>query len=264
VNERLLREPSIPLYIQIKHDIADLIRSGQMQPGGQLPSEPKLAEQFGVARLTIRQALEELAKEELIERRRGIGTYVTDRADVISANLAFPPSLTSLFAQQGYKSSSVTLTKMVTTAIPDWGRELLRLEPDEPLVHIERLRLADDTPMAINQSWLPERFVPNLVATDLVGDSLIQTLVEVYHLLPTKGVEWVEAVTASAREASLFGIAPGAPLLLMTSLAQLSDDTPLEFSKSWWRSDRLRLQVNSRNFFMALRDEAGPLKGDSK
>lgn len=255
MKEELLRESSIPLYIQIKHTIADLIRSGQIQPGGQLPSEPKLAEQYGVARLTVRQALEELAREELIERRRGIGTYVTNRTDIISASLAFPPSLTALFAGQGFKSSSVTLTKTTTTSIPDWGRELLHLEPGTPLVHIERLRFADDICMAINQSWLPERLVPGLVETDFVGDSLVQTLVEVYRLLPAKGVEWVEAVVAGEKEASLLGLPHETPLLLMTTISQLPDNTPLEFSKSWWRGDKLRLQINSRDFFMAHRDD---------
>ncbi len=262
MKEQILQESSIPLYLQIKHNIANLIRSGQIQLGGQLPSEPKLAEQFGVARLTIRQALEELEKDDLIERKRGVGTYVTDRADVVSANLAFPPSLTALFSAQGYKSSSVMITKGVTTSIPDWGRKLLQLDQDQSMVHLERLRFADDLPMAINQSWLPEEVVPGLTEIRLIGDSLIQTLVEVYHLLPSKGVEWVEPTIATAKEAALLQVPEGSPLLLMTTISHLPDDTPVEFSRSWWRGDKLRLQINSRDFVMTLRDESSLAKGE--
>jgi GntR family transcriptional regulator len=255
MKEHILREDSIPLYLQIKHNIADLIRSGQVQLGGQLPSEPKLADQFGVARLTVRQALGELAKDGLIERRRGVGTYVTDRADIVAANLAFPPSLTSLFTAQGYVPSSVTISKIVATSIPEWGRELLQLAPDESVVHIERLRLADNIPMAINKSWLPAKVVPGLTEIEFIGDSLIQTLVEAYQLLPSKGAEWVEPTVATAREAALLQVPEGTPLLLMTTISNLPDDTPIEFSKSWWRGDKLRLQINSRDYVMKLRND---------
>lgn len=245
---------SIPLYVQIQHQIRNLIETGNVRLGGRLPSETELASQFGVSRMTVRQALDELASEQLVTRKRGVGTFVTDSADVIAARLAFPPSLSSLLSEAGYTSNSEVLARTVTTDIPSWGAELLELEEGEPVAYTERLRFADDIPLAINRSWLPDKLVPGLIEIDFIGDSLVKTLVDVYQLLPTKGIEWVEPTMSRQREANLLNIEQGTPLLLMTTISRLADDTPVEFSKTLWRGDRLRLQINSRDFVMTFRE----------
>jgi GntR family transcriptional regulator len=244
---------SIPQYIQIQNKIKQLIQAGRLRLGGKLPSENVLASQFGVSRMTVRHALEKLVHENIIEKRRGLGNYVTDKSDVITAELSFPPSLTTLLNEAGFPSSSMILSCYLTTNIPSRGKELLKLVPDEQVAFLERLRFGADIPLAINQSWLPDKLVNGITEIELIEGSLMKTLIETYHILPTKGIEWVEPTVASTKEAEFLKIRPGAPLLLMTMISFMEEGTPVEFSKTLWRGDKLRLQINSRNFEITFR-----------
>ncbi len=246
---------AIPLYLQIQRKIRQMIYSGKIRPGSRLPSENSLAEQFGVARMTIRHALSHLVKEGIVFKKRGVGTFVTDKSDILMTKLVFPPSLSILLKENGYTPSSEFLEKHLTDDLPKGIREELQLGPGEKVLYTKRLRLGNDLPMAINHSWLPAALVPGMVDEPFVDGSIIKTLVERYQLLPSVGVEWVESTSATEHEAGLLQVSPQTPLLLMTSISYLYDDTPVEFSKTLWRTDKLRLQINSRDFSITFRDE---------
>jgi len=245
----------MPLYLQIQRKIQQMIYAGKVRPGSRLPSENNLADQFGVARMTIRQALEHLAQENIIYKKQGVGTFVTEESEILMSKLAFPPSLSMLLKTNGYTPSSDILKKQVTDQIPGGIRDELRLQPGDLVLYTKRLRLGNDIPMAINHSWLPEKLVPGMADEPFVDGSIIKTLIERYQLLPSVGVEWVESTLATNREARLLQIPLQSPLLLMTSISTLYDDTPIEYSKTLWRTDKLRLQINSRDFSITFRDE---------
>jgi GntR family transcriptional regulator len=250
---KVSKSSSIPQYIQIQEKLKQFIQIGRFRLGGKLPSENVLASQFGVSRMTVRHALDKLVQENIIEKRRGLGSFVTNKSDAISAELSFPPSLTKLLNEAGFPPSSKILTCRLTRKIPSRGKELLKLKPNEQVAFLERLRFGADIPLAINQSWLPDKLVGGITEKNLIEDSLMKTLIENYHILPTKGIEWVEPTVASTKEAELLKIKPGSPLLLMTMASFMEDGTPVEFSKTLWRGDKLRLQINSRNFEITFR-----------
>jgi len=244
---------SIPQYIQIQEKIKQLIQTDRIRLGLKLPSENVLASQFGVSRMTVRHALDKLAEENIIKKRRGLGNFVTNQLDSITAELSFPPSLTKLLIEAGFTPSSKFLNRSVTKEIPSRGRELLELPHGEKVAFTERLRYGGNFPLAINKSWLPDSLVRGITEKEFIEGSLIKTLIKIYHLLPTKGIEWVEPTLASSHEAKLLEIAIGTPLLLMTTISYLADGTPVEFSKTLWRGDKLRLQINSRDFEITFR-----------
>lgn len=244
---------SIPQYIQIQEKIKQLIQTDRIRLGLKLPSENVLASQFGVSRMTVRHALDKLAEENIIKKRRGLGNFVTNQLDSITAELSFPPSLNKILIEAGFTPSSKFLNRSVTKEIPSRGMELLELTRGEKVAFTERLRYGGNIPLAINKSWLPDRLVRGITEKEFIEGSLIKTLIEIYHLLPIKGIEWVEPTLASAYEAKLLEIAVKTPLLLMTTISYLADGTPVEFSKTLWRGDKLRLQINSRDFEITFR-----------
>ena len=82
--DKVPKSSSIPQYIQIQEKIKQFIQIGRFRLGGKLPSENVLASQFGVSRMTVRHALEKLVQENIIEKRRGLGNFVTNKSDAIS------------------------------------------------------------------------------------------------------------------------------------------------------------------------------------
>jgi DNA-binding GntR family transcriptional regulator len=246
----------IPLYVQIRKKLQDLIHSGILRPGSKLPPETELATQFGVSRMTLRQALNKMVEDGIIEKKRGVGTFVTKESDIINAKLVFPPSLSSMLIKEGYKPSSQLINREVTKQIPATGRKLLNLNSKDLVIYTERLRLGNNIPLAINKSWIPDKLVPGFSNNELVDDSIIKTLIEVYNVLPSFGSEWVEPVLATKQETELMQVPINTPLLLMTTISYSYNETPVEFSQTLWRGDKLRLQINSRDFSIKFRDRS--------
>jgi GntR family transcriptional regulator len=170
-------------------------------PGDRLPSDAELCEQFGVSRMTARQAVQVVASEGLIERRRGAGTFVRPRP--VERDLGSPLSFSDAMRARGMEASSETLTWGPVDPTDD-EREALRLGTGSGAYALERLRLADGTPMAIERAVMPEE-----LALSLGGDFESGSLHQAFQRLgrvPERAHAEVTAHRATKRQRELLGL----------------------------------------------------------
>lgn len=228
------REPREPKYYAVKRHLLEIIET--LPPGTLVPTERLLMVQLGTSRTTVRQALGELVGEGRLVRRQGSGTYVAE------PKVHWPLRMTS-FTEQANATGHAAGTVLI-----DAGRERATEEIAARLglrlgavVHrIERLRLVDEVPMAVETSRLSARRFPGLAKQLRRGDSLYRVLRDEYGVVPVTAEETIETASASPREAELLGTETGAPMLVLSRHSFTADGSPVEWVQSWYRGDRYR------------------------
>ena len=147
---------SEPLPELIAESIRKAIDGGQLQPGEQLPSEPQFASQLGVSRTTLRDAVRILVSESILERRRGVGTFVANNPLInIQEGLETLLGTTELIRKKGYRPGTSDC-RWETIAAPDHLAKILELSPGTPLIHLSRTRTANDIPVIHCEEYLPQ------------------------------------------------------------------------------------------------------------
>jgi GntR family transcriptional regulator len=222
-----------------RRQVLDLIE--RLGVGTAIPSERQLSADLGVSRLTVRAALDDLAREGYLVRRRGSGTYV--QHPKISQELTIT-SFSDDMRRRGMVPGSRTLSMTTTMAGAQLGR-FLQVSPSEKILVIKRLRLADGETMAIETLHLPEALVPGLSAGDLTG-SFYSLLQERYGIHITTGTQAIEPTVTDQEESAALGVPLHSPAFLFerTSADQL--DRTVEFVHSVYRGDRYRIVTELR------------------
>ena len=236
---RLLAGP-IPLHHQVYLDLRSALDAGEWRVGDQLPPERVLADRYGCSLITVRRALGDLARERRIERSRGRGTFVT--RPPLDLDLDGTLSFTEEVQHLGHDPSTrvvVARTVPAEAAIAD----ALGIAVGAPVVHLERLRMADGEPLLLEQVFLPEARFPGLLASDLEGGSLYELLANRYDTADVRAREALEPIALPTREAQLLGVEPHRPALLIEGLAFDRAGSPVEFARSYVRGDRTRYYV---------------------
>ena len=221
-------------HVQVREYVRGLIDGAE--PGSPAPSERELVQHFGVARMTVRQALDALVSEGLLERVPGRGTFVSRAKLDIAVRLS---SYTEEMTRRGMRPGSRTLLARMESAGPGVARAL-EIEEGDRVVHWQRLRLADGIPMCIEDAYLADSNVPRFLDQNL-PDSLYAEL-QRRDLLPTWGEDSVDAALSRPDEAGLLGINPGDPVLRIARRA-FAGHMAVEVSRSTYRSDRFTLWV---------------------
>ena len=203
------------------------------EPATVLPSERRLAAEFGVARATVRSALAMLRDQQQIRSALGGPPVVVD------PRLTKAPQLSS-FTQdaraRGWYPSSRVLEAVEETADVTVARDL-GLSPGSPVTRVRRLRLADSAPIALEEVWLPQELVPGLVAQDL-GGSLYELLAERYDLVVFRHDRRISAISLDAVHADLLQLTVGAAALFATQIGMDRHGRRLELGRSLYRGDR--------------------------
>jgi GntR family transcriptional regulator len=203
--------------------------------GQQLPAESQFAEDFGVSKITIRQALQELASLGYVRREQGRGTFV--------ANARFdqgPRELTSFseeMRRHRLDPSSRVLEQYIGKAEGHIA-EALELRPGEPAFVLKRLRMADGEPIGTQTAHIAASLTPGIEDEDFERASLYKVLRDRYGLQPARARETHCAALAEPAAAALLAIPVGAPVLAAERVTFLPGDKPLEFVKSVMRGDR--------------------------
>jgi GntR family transcriptional regulator len=202
-------------------------------PGARLPSDAELCERFGVSRMTARHAVEVLASDGLLYRRRGQGTFVSARP--VPRLLGSPLSFTASMHRRGATASSQILAAHKT--LPD-GDDVaaLQISPDVEVVVIERLRLADSVPMAIERAVLSPSLAA-LLDEDLEAGSL-HSAMERMGRVPTRAQARVVARAASSRERRLLELEPPGVLLCERRVISDQHSVPLEHTETRYAAER--------------------------
>ncbi|WP_239084103.1 GntR family transcriptional regulator [Asanoa ishikariensis] len=232
-----------PLWIQAVNLIKEQIGTGALKPGSRLPPERELCERLGISRVTLRKALTTLVEEGALSASHGRGWYVAASASARE----WPNSLESFSetaSRMGLAPSSTVLRQEVVAADLDQA-EHLSIAPGTPLFVLERVRLLNDVPIALDLTQVPAEFVPGITDVDFRTGSLYDHLAAA-NLDPVKADATVEAQQADAYLAEQLQLEIGKPVLVMRQLVFSPTDRPLFSSVVRYRGDRYRL----RTFFL--------------
>jgi GntR family transcriptional regulator len=232
------RHSVIPLYYQIQQHLLQDIRSGRCKPGKPLPSEEAISKHLRVSRMTARQALKSLCSLGVAHSQRGKGTFVSEIK--LEKNIREVQSFTEEMEARGSRPHSKLISSEVVPAEAEVG-EALQLSPEERVIRIRRVRVADAVPMGVETTCLPHLLCPDLLDKFDPRTSLYRALSQVYGIHMVQADEVVEAGLADAEEARLLGIAKGSPVFLFTRTAYVEGGKAVEYVKSTFRGDRYKI-----------------------
>jgi GntR family transcriptional regulator len=232
------RQSVVPLYYQIQQRLSEQIRSGELKPGELVPSEQEISTRLGVSRMTARQALKSLCSRGLAYSQRGKGTFVSQMK--LEKNFRQLLSFSEEMKDRGSQPRSKVLA--FKRIHPDGDvAEALHLNPNEEVIFLRRVRMADSAPLCIEASHLPARLCPDLLETFEPSGSLYRALAERYGLQIHMADEVAEAAVATAAEAKLLRVRAKSPVFRFTRTACLHSGQPIEFVKSTYRGDRCKV-----------------------
>lgn len=239
-SETLDRDASMPLYLQLATLLRNRIERGEWTAGQKIPSENELNRLYGVSRMTARQVLAQLVNENLLFRVQGKGTFVAQPK--ISTRSPAYKGIREQLEGMGYAVATKVLAAEIVPADDPVARAL-RIPTGERVHEVRRLRLlADDEPISLHTSYVPERLAPSL--DSLVERQLCAILEEDHGLRMSKISESLESTLPNPHEAKVLKIRRTTPLLLLTH--EIADPTArlFEYSRILFRGDKLRLQFH--------------------
>jgi GntR family transcriptional regulator len=227
---------SRPVHICIRDDLRARLLAREWSAGERLPSEADLAANYGVARMTIRQAIGALALEGVVVRRQGVGTFAVDQRPVGWTSKVFS------FAEEMRRQGHEVQAKLLGTAVeqpPPAAREALQLHPSAASVLVRRVRLVDGSPVIVESSWLPNARFAGLATDPLLNGSLYAMLEKSYGVSVARVTQVLAGGVADQQDAAVLDLRAGAPVLLNTRTAYDGSGRPVEFAVTVWRSKYL-------------------------
>lgn len=241
-----IKTDSRPLYILVKERMDELITDGTFSEGDRLPSENALAENLGVSRATLREALRVLEEEGKVIRQQGIGTFIAPSFPKIQNGIEDLYSVTETIESQGFTPG--------TMGYQLWQEEMGKIAPNfdqspEDLMWIvERIRTANEDPVVYCRDHLPQKLLPEELDMSMYGEgeSIFQVLEEQYYIRITYAVTRIIPMGAPTWLADKLQIAPGTPVLLLEQKHYDQKDRMVLFSKNYFRYDKFEFHVVRR------------------
>lgn len=239
---------TVVLVSETKTTKADLVRQHLvaaidrgLAPHEKLPTERELADEFDISRLTVRRALDQLENDGLVYRVQGAGTFVSEQRITKSFELT---SFSEDMRARGFTPGSLSVRSEVVPAGARIGY-VLNLSPADPVVHLERVRTANDAPMCFEHSYLPEKLVPHL--TERLGNhSLYDVLERAFELRVERADQVIKATVLEPDVAALLQAPPFSPAFLVTRAGFDARGRAIEYAESLYRADRYDYQLSVR------------------
>jgi GntR family transcriptional regulator len=220
---------------EARERVLDLIEA--LSVGQAIPSERLLSQELQVSRLTVRAAIDQLVRDGHLTRRHGAGTFVTE------PKIAQPLTLTSFtedMRRRGMVPGSRTVELIITSAGARLARRL-QVSPEERILRITRLRLADGETMALEILHVPEAIVPGLSKADLENHSFYTLLEERYGIVIASGTQTIEPTVTNEEESALLAVPLHSPAFLFERTSVAESGRTVEHVRSLYRGDRYRL-----------------------
>lgn len=227
-----------PLYYRIAAHLRDRIEAGELQPHQPVPSERVLSSDFDVSRMTARQAIATLEREGYVYRYGSRGTFVSEPRIELRIG-----SFSDEVSRRGGRPGARVLH---TETLEPSGlvQEALGLGSGSRADYVQRLRLVDDEPLALENTYLPSDLCPGLLAMDLTG-SIWAVLDSAFGIRATRSSARIEAVGLDPFEAAQLDAIVGDPAVLLTRLTFDQDGRPFELARDIYRGDRAEFAVDA-------------------
>ncbi len=227
------RSNPLPLWAQLEQDLRARLGAGEFDDG--FPTDAELTADYEVSRHTVREAIRHLNETGLLRRERGRGTVV-NRSE-------FEQSLGTLYSLfQSVESTGVVQTSEVLrldTVVDAEVAGHLKLDGDEPLVVLERLRRAGDAPLAVDRAWLPLSVAEPLLETDFTHTALYAELAKASAPVPNQGWERLHAIVPTVEDRKRLDLRKSDAAFFLERLG-CRDGTPIEWRTTVIRADRYR------------------------
>jgi GntR family transcriptional regulator len=233
---QIVGKSMVPKHAQLHAILVDMC-TNQLSPGEALPSERQLCVDHGVSRVTVREALGQLVADGLAVRVHGRGTFVAERAHRSELRLA---SFHEDMRRLGLKPGTVVLSINQDAPSPATAA-VLQMTEKQQAWHVRRLRLADGTPISIDDAWYSADLLPELDSVDFTS-SIYETLDTRFGYPIDRAEQTVGAGPASSETAALLGIRTGAAVMTFDRIAY-SGNHAIEHAYSWFRADRYQLHM---------------------
>lgn len=228
----------IALYLQIKETLIQRIQEKIWLPNKLIPTEQELMKEFEVSRTTIRQAISMMVQDGLLERQQGRGTIV--KSQQLVGSLGRLKGFAEEVLERGLTPYSQLIRAEFST---DLYHEKAMLQTDDTsILVIERIRFADNLPIAYERSCWPKSIGEKLMKEELNQANFYQ-IIEQNGIALRKANEKISAMNATMHEADLLGIRAGEALIEMTRLSYGIDDKPIEYTRTKFRSDQYHYNV---------------------
>jgi GntR family transcriptional regulator len=221
-----------PLYLQLQRRISEAIASGRLKPGDSLPAERDMASMTGLSRVTVRKAVQALVAAGHLVQRQGSGTFVAQRVERLEQALSLLTSFTEDMARRGRTVDSLWLSRRVDAPAPEEVMAL-GLGAGDFVARLERVRMSDGVPLAIERASIPAALLPE---PEAVETSLYLAL-QARGARPVRAVQRISATNLGNRDAQLLGVTPGSAGLRIERVGYLPSGRVVEFTRSLYRGD---------------------------
>lgn len=226
------------LYLLLREQILQ----GEVAIDARLPSEPALAQEHGVSRVTVRRALDKLASDGMIERRPGSGTFVSGSGKTRMPVVADFSNVLTHLVEMGRKTGVRLISFAYVNATPAMAEEL-RLDPGERLQRSVRVRLIDGQPFSYLVTHVPERIGMSYSEADLASTPLLE-LLERSGLVAERATQTIGATLAGPEAADALDLDIGAALLSMTRVVFEPSGRGIEHLQALYRPDRYSFHMD--------------------
>lgn len=238
------KQSFVPIYYQLQELLVGRIESGELKPGDKLPSENELVEKYDISRNTAQKAIRALVNWGLAQRIQGKGTFVCNKSVTLSITASL--SLTSEIVGLNKVPHSHILQAKVIEASMDIAKKL-NIPKDSEVYIIQRIRSVDDLPLMIQTSYIPVKFLPDLLDKNLEDKSLFSMIMEEYGIKIDNASEVMRAVSVTKFEGEMLDIPEFSPAFLLQRQTFLKDGKVFEYAKTVVRGDKSKFTVDLKN-----------------
>lgn len=239
-HQKLLPLSPIPLYSQLKDLLRTNILDGTYPALSQMPSESELGEIYKVSRITVRQALSDLHKEDLIFKIHGKGTFVAKPKAF--QNVSKLQGLSEAMSQLGYEVLNQLVSFKYVAASPQVA-ERLKISDGTKVTEIKRVRLINREPVSLEITYIPQHIGEQLEKADLITRDIFLILENDCGLALGHADLAIDAISADAELMSALNVEEDSPIMRIERLTHSVDSVPIDFEYLYYRGDAFQYRL---------------------
>lgn len=241
--KKVSKDKPTPVYHQLKEILREMIKNNALRSGERIPTERELCDIHDISRMTARRAVNDLVNEGLLYREQGKGTFVAEPEPKLKQELSQLHGFTDEMEAKGLDTESKILSYAVKEVTKEIREHLQIPEEETEIIAIKRLRIVEQTPLAIENVWVPRELCPDLTQEILEGGSLYNLFEEQYNYQLDYARQTVEPTLVNEEESKLLNLSPETLALLFRRTTYLTDDRIIEYTKSIYRSDEYKYEI---------------------